>query len=101
MMSDHVERSCTFCGSLMHQEDDCAKKREFAAPVTPTLPTIPMSDNAKRLFGTLNQTYTNLLTIAQVFGFDGPDLEDSFLEFMQAEARDLFRLRAEHAKGDP
>lgn len=27
-VSDHVERACTFCGSYLHHEDDCERRRE-------------------------------------------------------------------------
>lgn len=51
-------------------------------------------ESAKDLFRLLNQTYEECLTpIAKMFGFDGPELDDSFIDFMKEQAATIANLR--------
>jgi hypothetical protein len=51
-------------------------------------------EDARNLFGMLNQVYEECLTpIAKTFGFDGPELDDSFVDFMRERATELAELR--------
>lgn len=57
-----------------------------------------MSASERSLFAMLHQVYAECLTpIAAAFGFDGPELDESFVEYMHERAGELARLREKSA----